>query len=307
MVKFYLKVELRRVEGIFLQEAIPGNLERETLQKTREFALKLTRRIPEILRGMLLNQRIRATVTGAGRDYVILRLNSGEEILVRNVPVLGLNEGEEVVLQLVSKNPYVLKVVSSKRLLKATAGILKNLDKLRGFPFNRIRSFEGFKNSGLFYERKLFRAILEKRVEEFSRDLKYQALVKNDAERLELITLLQAFSLEQGREKLFLPVGEDGSTKLVLRRTREGFRFLIEISLEEDILLLELEAPKEGSFINLRVFSSSPELLRKLEGLERLNTQVPIVSVEKRVLEPSELRRIFLRELAGSTVLNLRV
>ncbi len=300
-------MELRRIEGVFLHEALPGNLERETLQKTRELALKLTSRIPEVLKGMLLNQKIRARVIKTGGDYVILGLDSGEEVLVKNAVAPGLNEGEEVVLQLINKNPYVLKIIASKKLLKATAGILKNLINLKGFPFNQIKSFEGFKNSGLFYERKLLKAVLERNFDELSSDLKYKAIVGKDNGTLELITLLQTFSLEQGSNKLFLPIGKDGKVKLILKRTREGFKFLVEISLEEDVLLLEVRAPKDGSFLKLKILSSSPELLMKLGNLENLSTGVPIIGVEKKVVQPSELRKIFLMELAGSKILNLRV
>lgn len=137
-------MELRRIEGVLLQEALPTNLEKETAQKSRELSVKLLSRIPDVVKGMLLNQSIRGKVLEVGKEFVLLKLEDGEEILVRNALSTGLERGEEVVLQLVSKNPYVLKVITSKKFLRATESLLRNLNNLNGFPLRQIESFKNF-------------------------------------------------------------------------------------------------------------------------------------------------------------------
>lgn len=301
-------MELRRVEGVLLQEALPGNLEKETVQKSRELALKLISKIPDVVKGMLLNQRIRGRVVEVGREFILLRLDNGEEILVGNALSTGLERGEEVFLQLVSKHPYVFKVISAKKFLRVTEGILRNLNNLKGFPLKQLKSFRNFTNSGLFYERKLLRAILNKNFRALHEDAKYQALVKNDTNKLELITTLQLFTLEQGNRKIFLPIeDEEKYGKFLIKKLKQGFKFVFEISFEEGTLILEVNAPQNGKSLNIKFMSSNPALLEKIGDLEDLKNKIPIGKIEKEIIEENEANSIFLRELVESKVLNLKV
>ncbi len=308
MVKFYLKVELRRIEGILLQEALLGNLERETLQKTRELTFKLINRIPDVVRSMLINQRLRGKVLDIGRDFVLLKLENGEEVLVRNALSVGLEKGEEVLLELINKNPYVLRVVSSGKVLRATASILRSLGNLRGYTIKQLRSFRGFVDSGLFYERKLLKAVLKGNFHELFSDLKYKAIVENNREGVELITLLQLFTLEQGNRKLFLPIREEERRGgLLVKKLRRGFKFLIELSFKDDVLLVEISSVGKVKRLNLKFMSNSEELLSRLGDFKELKKTLPIGKIEKEVLELEELRKVVIREFYGERVLNLKV
>ena len=301
-------MELRRIEGVLLQEAILTNLEKETVQKSRELSVKLLSRIPDVIKGMLLNQSIKGRVLEIGREFVLLKLENGEEILVRNALSTGLERGEEVVLQLVSKNPYVLKVITSKKFLRATESLLRNLNNLNGFPLRQIESFKNFTNSGLFYERKLLEAILRKDFSSLYEDAKYQALLNGDKDKLELITTLQLFAMEQGNKKVLLPIqDEEKSGRLLIKKLDRGFKFLFKLSFKEGMLLIEINAPKDAKKLDIKLTSTNPALLEKIGSLEDLSIKIPIGKIEKIIVEEEKIEKIFLRELVEKEVLNLKV
>ncbi len=301
-------MELRRIEGVLLQEAVSGNLERETIQKTRILALKLISKIPDVIKGMLLNQKIRGRVIEVGREFVLLKLDNGEEIFVANALSTGLGRGEEVTLQLINRNPYIFKVISSKRFLKATESVLRNLNNFKGFPFRQIKSFQNFANSGLFYENKLLKGIVSGNFSGIYEDAKYQAMVRKDAHALELITFLQLYSLEQKGRKILLPI-EDRATKgrFLVKKLQKGFRFTFELSFPEGKLLLEVNAPQKGKPLDLKLVSTDQSLLEKLGNLEELKSRIPIGRVERRVVKPAEIEKAFIKELTDREVLNLKV
>ena len=301
-------MELRKVEGILLQESLLGRAEEQTAQKTRELNLKLLTQVPDVVRNLLTNQKLKGKVLDVGRNFLLLQLDTGEEILVRNALSTGLERGEDVILQLVRKNPYVLKVIKSEKLLKNTLNLLSKLGNLKGYPFKEVKTFQGFKNSGIFYERNLLKALIKKDFKEINRDLKYQAFVRGDTNLLDSITLLQLFALEQKNRKIFLPLDEGNKRGgILLKKLKRGFKFLIELEFEKGYLLVEIDSPEDGSFLNIKLESNSAEILDRLGNLEGLKELYPIRRVKKEVKPAEDIKRTFIGELTEGSVLNLKV
>lgn len=139
-------------------------------------------------------------------------------------------------------------------------------------------------------------------------DAKYQALLAGDKDKLELITTLQLFALEQGNKKVLLPIqDEEKSGRLLIKKLDRGFKFLFKLSFKEGKLLIEVNAPKDAKKLDLKFTSTNPAFLEKIGNLEDLSIKIPIGKIEKIVVEEEEIERILLRELVEKEVLNLKV
>jgi len=150
-------MEIRRVEGVFLQHALETaqGLKAENISK--QMNLKLLTTVPQALletfpEGTLLEGRVVQTQGGTLR----VMLNN-QELVAENLSDLEIKEGDQLGLVLEGKNPITLKIVSLQRRLNIEQVLQFVLDFQEEPPINLdLQKLQALvKNSGLFYERKL--------------------------------------------------------------------------------------------------------------------------------------------------------
>jgi len=150
-------MEIRRIEGVFLQHALETaqGLKAENISK--QMNLKLLTTVPQALldafpEGTLLEGRV---VQTQGRTLRVMLNN--QELVAENLSDLEIKEGDQLGLMLEGKNPITLKIVSLQRRLNIEQVLQFVLDFQEEPPINLdLQKLQALvKNSGLFYERKL--------------------------------------------------------------------------------------------------------------------------------------------------------
>lgn len=150
-------MEIRRIEGVFLQHALETaqGLKAENISK--QMNLKLLTTVPQALldafpEGTLLEGRV---VQTQGRTLRVTLNN--QELVAENLSDLEIKEGDQLGLVLEGKNPITLKIVSLQRRLNIEQVLQFVLDFQEEPPINLdLQKLQALvKNSGLFYERKL--------------------------------------------------------------------------------------------------------------------------------------------------------
>jgi hypothetical protein len=150
-------MEIRRIEGVFLQHALETAQGLKAENISRQMNLKLLTTVPQALldafpEGTLLEGRVVQTQGGTLR----VTLNN-QELVAENLSDLEIKEGDQLGLVLEGKNPITLKIVSLQRRLNIEQVLQFVLDFQEEPPINLdLQKLQALvKNSGLFYERKL--------------------------------------------------------------------------------------------------------------------------------------------------------
>jgi hypothetical protein len=150
-------MEIRRIEGVFLQHALETAQGLKAENISRQMSLKLLTTVPQALleafpEGTLLEGRV---VQTQGRTLRVMLNN--QELVAENLSDLEIKEGDQLGLMLESKNPITLKIVSLQRRLNIEQVLQFVLDFQEEPPINLdLQKLQALvKNSGLFYERKL--------------------------------------------------------------------------------------------------------------------------------------------------------
>jgi hypothetical protein len=150
-------MEIRRIEGVFLQHALETAQGLKAENISRQMSLKLLTTVPQALleafpEGTLLEGRVVQTQGGTLR----VMLNN-QELVAENLSNLEIKEGDQLGLVLEGKNPITLKIVSLQRRLNIEQVLQFVLDFQEEPPINLdLQKLQALvKNSGLFYERKL--------------------------------------------------------------------------------------------------------------------------------------------------------
>ena len=150
-------MEIRRIEGVFLQHALETaqGLKAENISK--QMSLRLLTTVPQALlnafsEDTLLEGRV---VQTQGRTIRVMLNN--QELVAENLSDLEIKEGDQLGLMLEGKNPITLKIVSLQRRLNIEQALQFVLDFQEEPPINLdLQKLQALvKNSGLFYERKL--------------------------------------------------------------------------------------------------------------------------------------------------------
>jgi hypothetical protein len=150
-------MEIRRIEGVFLQHALETAQGLKAENISRQMSLKLLTTVPQALleafpEGTLLEGRV---VQTQGRTLRVMLNN--QELVAENLSNLEIKEGDQLGLVLEGKNPITLKIVSLQRRLNIEQVLQFVLDFQEEPPINLdLQKLQALvKNSGLFYERKL--------------------------------------------------------------------------------------------------------------------------------------------------------
>ncbi|GAB6065615.1 hypothetical protein JCM9492_07070 [Aquifex pyrophilus] len=301
-------MELRRVEGILLEQAILSGKPQETTKTSRRIEIKLLGRVPEVLKNLLLSSRtLKAKVLRNDRGKILLLLENGYEIEAENNLRIPVKEGETLTLILEKLNPLTLRVLRSSFKkdvsLKLIGGLLY---KLNGYHPEEILKFSSFKNSGLFYESKLVKALISGEFEEVKKDLKFKALKEERKDLIKFIELLQRYIVENKYEKLLIPVKWKERRAFLLFRVSEGYKISIHLPLENGFLNVFLSAPKSLSFFSMKIESNNEEIIKEIRNsLKEINEILgkPIKSLEFKLTEENN----FIKELSDGINIEVKV
>ncbi|RMH80641.1 MAG: hypothetical protein D6674_03125 [Acidobacteria bacterium] len=189
-------MEIRRIEGVLLQHATEQSQSNRTQRTHENLKVRLLSTVPQILLEASLNKEgpIRARVSHSEGGKLGLMLEDGTEINAENRSSLILKAGDMIELKVENTSPLTLKVVGVYRRV-VSEEIINMVFEPEGYyylPLSQKGLWETVRNSGIFYERKLFELFIGKlRPEELMEDVKAQVLK-------ELIPIMKDLSAKLG-------------------------------------------------------------------------------------------------------------
>ncbi|AAC06669.1 hypothetical protein [Aquifex aeolicus] len=301
-------MELRRIEGILLEQSLLSSKGQEVVKTARNLEIKITSQIPEVYKTLLNLTKVKAKVLRNRGNVITLLLDNGIEINAKNEMSVSLREGQSVVLTLVRENPLTFKLEEGKFVKNTTLEVLrKGLKNLKKFDFSQIENYENFKNSGIFYENKVLKAIIKNSIDDLKVDLKYKALIKQDKEILEFINFLQMYALENPRS-ILLPFKLQDFEGFLSIKVKEFYEVFVHINTEKYSLNISFFVEKNLNFSEVEISSNSEEVLQRLESLKddiRKIFNVPIRSFN--FLLKENVKEEVLREILKEGGLDLKV
>lgn len=302
-------MELRRIEGILLEQAILSKQVEEAYKTAKSLEIKITSRVPEVIQNLLNLPRIKAQVIENKGNRLLLLMENGLELEVENNLNIKVKEGEVLTLTPVKSSPLTFKVIQTEIRKNVSLKLLNGLiNSLREFPFEAINTFQKLKNSGLFYENKVLKALIQNSFKELKEDLKYQSIIKGDKEMVNLINLLQLYILENNNRKFFFPIKIEDYRGYLLFKLKDTYKIFIRLEFTESYLNILINAPKDLSSIYIEMESNNEKILEKLkESKEDLGKLLkkPIKTLKFSFKE--EGYKSLFKEIVGEDGLEVRV
>ncbi len=175
-------MDIKRVEGTALNEAILNAQPIELSQEAENLAIAIRTSVSQALMGALSDELsrqgfIEATVEDVSPNRIKLMLNNGVELNVDSQLSLDVKKNDVLRLMISSLNPLVLKIMDLKSQSSSIPSLKQALDNLANTPILKDLSKQSVENSGLFYEKKLIDFILKaKDLSSIASDNKYQIL-----------------------------------------------------------------------------------------------------------------------------------
>ncbi|RUM29702.1 MAG: hypothetical protein DSY42_05910, partial [Aquifex sp.] len=155
-------MELRRIEGVLLEQAILAKQAEEVYKTAKSLEIKITSRVPEVIQNLLNLPKIKAQVIENKGKRLLLLMENGLELEVENNLNIKVKEGEVLTLTTVKTSPLTFKVIQAEIKKNVSLKLLNGLiNSLREFPLEAIDTFQKLKNSGLFYENKVLKALIQ--------------------------------------------------------------------------------------------------------------------------------------------------
>jgi len=302
-------VELRRIEGVLLEQAILSKQAEEVYKTAKFLEIKITSRVPEVIQNLLNLPKIKAQVIENKGKRLLLLMENGLELEVENNLNIKVREGEVLTLATVKTSPLTFKVIQAEIKKNVSLKLLNGLIKsLRELPFEAIDTFQKLKNSGLFYENKVLKALIQNSFEELKEDLKYQSLIKGDKETVNFINLLQLYILENNNRKFFFPIKIEDYRGYLLFELKDVYKIFIRLEFEDSYLNILINAPKDLSGIYMEIESNDEKILEKLKGSEedlRKILKKPVKTL-RFSFEEDGYKSLF-KEIIGEDGLEMRV
>jgi len=203
-------MEIRRIEGILLQQAIEQSKPSQAQKAGEEFRIKVLSSVPDVFLELSSggSSTIKAEVSSSEGNLLTLLLKDGFELKAENRSSLRFFPGDILELKIEEGIPLTFRITGLYR--KGYEGNILNL-VLEGeekfyISINPEKFMEDLDNSGIFYERKLVELLLGKlKPEELIKDKKAQ-LVQSMLVYAEELSSLLNMEYEQsvdGIKKLF--------------------------------------------------------------------------------------------------------
>ncbi len=174
-------MEIRRIEGIFLQQAIEQSKPSQAQKTGEEFRIKVLSSVPDVFLELSSGggSTIRAEVSSSKGNLLTLLLRDGFELKAENRSSIRFFPGDILEFKIEEGLPLTFKIMGLYR--KGYDGNILNLLLEGGekfyVPINPEKFIEDLDNSGIFYERKLVELILGKlKPDEVIKDKKAQLI-----------------------------------------------------------------------------------------------------------------------------------
>jgi len=301
-------VELRRIEGVLLEQSLLTSKGEEVLKTAKNIEIKITSQVPEVYKTLLNLNKVKAKVIKSGGNVLTLLLENGLEIRAKNELSVALRKGQNVVLTLINTNPITFKLEEGKFVKNTALEILRRgLKNLKKYDFKQIRSYENFKNSGIFYENKVLKYLIRNSFKEIKEDMKYKAFSKGDRELLEFINFLQMYALENP-SSLFIPFKLEKFNGFLSAKVKDFYRIFAHISTKEFSFNALFLVERNMSFAELEFSSEDKKVLEKLENLKgeiRRVFGLPLRNIK--FVFKEDAREEALKEVLGEGGLDLKV
>ncbi len=280
-------MEIRRIEGILLQQAIEQSKPSQAQKAGEEFRIKVLSSVPDVFLELSSggSSTIRAEVSSSKDNLLTLILKDRFELKAENRSSIRFLPGDIIELKIEEGLPITFRITGLYR--KGYEGNILNL-VLEGeekfyISINPEKFMEDLDNSGIFYERKLVELLLGKlKPEELIKDKKAQ-LVQSMLVYAEELSSLLNMEYEQS---------VDGIKKLLeaLKLKVEEFN-----RVSSSLKTLLFENLDHEEYIKLAKFFESMgevNLLKAMETKDTLNFLRSFWNLtEKGVL--SEYREVF--------------
>lgn len=301
-------MELRKIEGVLLEQSLLTSKGEEVLKTAKNIEIKITSQVPEVYKTLLNLNKVKAKVIKSGGNVLTLLLENGLEIRAKNELSVALRKGQNVVLTLINTNPITFKLEEGKFVKNTALEILRRgLKNLKKYDFKQIRSYENFKNSGIFYENKVLKYLIRNSFKEIKEDMKYKAFSKGDRELLEFINFLQMYALENPRS-LFIPFKLEKFNGFLSAKVKDFYRIFAHISTKEFSFNALFLVERNMSFAELEFSSEDKKVLEKLENLKgeiRRVFGLPLRNIK--FVFKEDAREEALKEVLGEGGLDLKV
>ncbi len=172
-------MEIRRIEGVLLQQAIEQSKPSQAQKTGEEFRIKVLSSVPDVFLELSSggSSTIKAEVSSSEGNLLTLLLKDGFELKAENRSSLRFFPGDILELKIEEGIPLTFRITGLYR--KGYEGNILNL-VLEGeekfyISINPEKFMEDLDNSGIFYERKLVELLLGKlKPEELIKDKKAQ-------------------------------------------------------------------------------------------------------------------------------------
>ncbi len=174
-------MEIRRIEGILLQQAIEQSKPSQAQKTGEEFSIKVLSSVPDVFLELSSggSSTIKAEVSSSEGNLLTLLLKDGFELKAENRSSIRFLRGDIIELKIEEGLPITFRITGLYR--KGYEGNILNL-VLEGeekfyISINPEKFMEDLDNSGIFYERKLVELLLGKlKPEELIKDKKAQLI-----------------------------------------------------------------------------------------------------------------------------------
>ncbi|HID66317.1 MAG TPA: hypothetical protein EYP32_05765 [Aquificaceae bacterium] len=120
-------MELRRIEGILLEQAILSKQVEEAYKTAKSLEIKITSRVPEVIQNLLNLPRIKAQVIENKGNRLLLLMENGLELKVENNLNIKVKEGEVLTLTPVKSSPLTFKVIQTEIRKNVSLKLLNGL------------------------------------------------------------------------------------------------------------------------------------------------------------------------------------
>ncbi len=257
-------MEIRRIEGILLQQAIEQSKPSQAQKAGEEFRIKVLSSVPDVFLELSSGggSTIKAEVSSSEGNLLTLLLKDGFELKAENRSSLRFFPGDILKLKIEEGIPLTFRITGLYR--KGYEGNILNL-VLEGeekfyISINPEKFMEDLDNSGIFYERKLVELLLGRlKPEELIKDKKAQ-LVQSMLVYAEELSSLLNMEYEQS---------VDGIKKLLeaLKLKVEEFN-----RVSSSLKTLLFENLDHEEYIKLAKFFESMREVNLLKAMETKDT-----------------------------------
>ncbi|ADC88721.1 hypothetical protein Thal_0084 [Thermocrinis albus DSM 14484] len=285
-------MEIRRVEGVFLEHAIDTSQGYRAQEASSHLRIKLASTVPEVLLSALRDGSIRGRVLDVKGGVIRILLEGGYEIMANNKLSIDLRVGDLLDMMVErGTESVVLRVVKLIRFQGAPSLMEFILQPPTAWVHWRGEDLRSFLwNSGIFYEKKLVKLLLgDIKPEELMEDAKAKLILSGSKEGVKAVQAAQWVMAQHGVLVVSWEMDEEGERRgYIFLKADDQYRVMVDLRTGVGRLLVLVQAPRKDDIPWVRVTFVTPSqyLMEKLESsLEDLRSMLREEGVELRDLQ----------------------